>query len=147
MATKTGVQLVRTADVDTWYRAGGAEMALGDVIDASNNAPDSMSVGFARYRAGASNPWTVTYDEALIIMSGRFSVRSGAEVTTAKAGEVIFLRAGTAVTYAADEDTALVYVTHPHWYAATLASEHAAQLDAFGEIDARTAASFVSGTP
>jgi hypothetical protein len=34
-------------------------------------------------------------------------------VATAKAGEVIFHRAGVKVVYQADEDAELVYVSHP----------------------------------
>jgi ethanolamine utilization protein EutQ len=45
-------------------------------------------------------------------------------------GEVIYLRPGPALIYHAEEDTELVYVTHPHWMARQ-ASPYAARLDEF----------------
>jgi ethanolamine utilization protein EutQ len=130
MAAATGtVRRFRAADVADWYQAAGAEMALGDVLEASNSG--TMSVGFARYREGAANEWTVTYDEALVITRGVFTVHSEDGPRTATAGEVIFLTNGAKVTYQAEEDTELVYVTYPHWYDATRKSSLADQLDAF----------------
>jgi ethanolamine utilization protein EutQ len=118
-------------DVDTWYRPGEINMLLGDVLDPSNS--ESMSVGFAHYAPGASNEWVVTYDEALIVTKGAFTVTSAEGVeTTARPGEVIFLRAGTPVVYSAKEEGAeLVYVTYPHWAEAHAASEYAPFLDTF----------------
>ncbi len=84
------------------------------MLDAENS--DAMSVGFARYKKkGDRNEWTVTYDEALIVTKGIFTVHSDEGVKTAKAGEVIFLTKGTKVTYeGGEDDTEVVYVTHPH---------------------------------
>jgi ethanolamine utilization protein EutQ len=124
-------------DVDTWYRPGAIKMLLGDVLDSSNS--ESMGVGFAHYAPGASNEWVVTYDEALIITRGAFTVTSADGVeTTARAGEVIFLRAGTPVVYSAKEEGAeVVYVTYPHWMEAHAASEHAPFLDSFAPSEER----------
>jgi ethanolamine utilization protein EutQ len=124
-------------DVDTWYRPGEIQMLLGDVLDPSNS--ESMSVGFAHYAPGASNAWVVTYDEALIITRGAFTVTSADGVeTTARAGEVIFLRAGTPVVYSAkDEGAEVVYVTYPHWSEAHAASEYAPFLDSFQPSEER----------
>jgi ethanolamine utilization protein EutQ len=73
-----------------------------------------MVIGFARYHKGAANQVaTLPYDEALIITRGVFTVRRADGVATAKAGEVIFHRAGAKVLYQADEDAELVYVSHP----------------------------------
>jgi ethanolamine utilization protein EutQ len=114
-AATEGIRLFTAENVDAWYRPGEIKMLLGDVLDSSNS--ESMSVGFALYAPGASNEWVVTYDEALIITRGAFTVTSADGVeTTARAGEVIFLRAGTPVVYSAKEEGAeVVYVTYPHW--------------------------------
>lgn len=50
-----------------------------------------MTVGFARYRKGESNDWTVSYDEALVITKGAFTVQTDDGSTSARAGEVIYL--------------------------------------------------------
>ena len=112
-------------DVDTWYRSGDRKIFLSDALDPSNS--ESMSVGFARYAAGEWNEWVVTYDEALIVTRGAYTVTSADGVeTTARAGEVIFLRKGTPVVYSAKEEGAdVVYVTYPHWMDAQRQSEHA----------------------
>jgi ethanolamine utilization protein EutQ len=124
-------------DPDTWYQAEGRPIFLADVLDADNS--ETMSVGFARYDKGAENAWTTTYDEALIVTSGRFTVRSADGAQTADAGEVIYLTADTELVYQADEDTELVYVTYPHWAEATRASRYAAALDAFHPVAAARA--------
>jgi ethanolamine utilization protein EutQ len=114
-AASEGIRLFRAEDVDTWYRAGDRKIFLGDVLDPKNS--DAMTVGFARYAPGESNEWVVTYDETLIVTRGAFTVAAedGRE-TTARAGEIIFLRAGTPLVYSAkDEGAELVYVTYPHW--------------------------------
>jgi ethanolamine utilization protein EutQ len=116
----------------TWYQAGDRPIFLADVLDEDSGVP--MSVGFAIYGAGASNDWTVTYDEVLVITKGAFSVVSDGRTTTARAGEAIFLVKGTTLTYRAEEPTELVYVTYPHWAAATRRSEHAAALDFFRPV-------------
>ncbi|WP_255414861.1 cupin [Amycolatopsis sp. BJA-103] len=104
-------------------------MFLADVLSRDSGA--AMSVGFGRYGKGEKNPWKMTYDEALVITSGVFTVEGPSGSVTARAGEVDYLRAGTEVVYAADEDTELVYVTYPHWLAATESSAEAHRLDDF----------------
>ena len=121
------------SDVTEWFKSNGARIYLGDVLDETNSA--HMGVGFARYKRGESNAWTVTYDEILVITKGTFSVKTDDGVVTARAGEIIQLTKGTKLTYAADDDAELVYVSYPHWAAAQKASPHAALLDTFGPVD------------
>jgi ethanolamine utilization protein EutQ len=113
-----------------WYQPDDKQIFLGDVLDSSNS--DTMSVGFARYQKGETNEFIVTYDEALIVTRGAFTVRSADGAETAKAGECIFLTKGTKVVYQGEEDdTEVVYVTYPHWFDAQRNSEHADLLDKF----------------
>jgi ethanolamine utilization protein EutQ len=116
-------------DVAEWWQRGDQHLYLGDVLDHTSEA--AMSVGFIRYRKGESNPWTVTYDEALIVTKGAYTVRTDEGAVTARAGEVIYLPAGAKVVYEAPEDAEVVYVTHPHWVTATETSEHAPALKEF----------------
>lgn len=124
-----GVRRITSADRIDWFRRIGEEIRLGDAVDASSGA--AMTVGFARYGAGAQNAWTVHYDEALVVTRGRFAVDSGGGTVEAAAGEVVYLGAGTAVTYRAITDAELVYVTFPHWYEATRDSADAGLLEQF----------------
>ncbi|TDE15075.1 cupin [Jiangella asiatica] len=123
------VTKVTSADALEWYRRDDQDLLLADAIDHRHDA--AMTVGFARYGAGESNPWTVSYDEALIVTKGRFSVESGGVVRTAAVGEVIYLRAGTDLVYRAEEESEVVYVSYPHWMPATQASAHAERLAEF----------------
>ena len=65
---------------------------------------------------------------------GRYSVVSGGVVTTAMAGEVIYLRAGTDLVYRAEEESEVVYVSYPHWMAATEASPYVKRLAEFRPV-------------
>lgn len=124
------VQRFTNKDPKTWYQHTDRQIYLGDVLDASNS--DAMSVGFCRYNKGETNEWIVTYDEALIVTKGVFTVRFAGGTKTAKVGEVIFLTKGTQVVYQGEEDgTEVVYVSYPHWLEATRNSRHAAQLELF----------------
>jgi ethanolamine utilization protein EutQ len=134
-AATEGIRLFKAEDVDTWYRSDEGQIFLSDVLDPSNS--ESMSVGFARYAPGESNEWVVTYDEALIVTRGAYTVTSADGVeATARAGEVIFLRKDTPVVYSAKEQGAdVVYVTYPHWMDAQRQSGHAGYLETFQPAD------------
>lgn len=130
-----GIRLFTARAADAWHQSEDRQVFLSDVVDKSNG--DTMSVGFARYGPNESNEWVVTYDEALIVTRGAYSVTSADGVkTTARAGEVIFLDKGTKVVYSAEQDGAdVVYVTYPHWIDAQEKSEHAAFLDTFHPVE------------
>lgn len=131
------VRLVTSSMPDTWFQAQESPIYLTDVLDGSNGV--AMTVGFARYGKGSSNAWTVTYDEALVITQGTFSVDTADGTTTASAGQIIYLEAGTELVYRADEDCELAFVTYPHWQQATQESEFASRLDDFHPVPASSA--------
>lgn len=121
------------AKVHQWYQSDGQRIFLGDVLDGSNSR--TMGAGFARYDKGASNKWIVAYDEVLVVAKGAFSVETAEGVVSARAGEIIFLTKGTALTYRADEDTELVYVSYPHWAEAQANSPYANLMQTFSPSD------------
>lgn len=126
----SGVRKVTSDDAGlTWFRRGQQDLRLADAIDGADGV--AMTVGFARYAAGESNSWTMSYDEALVVTKGRFAVDSGATSTVAGPGEVIYLSPGTDVVYRAEEESEVVYVSYPHWFEATERSPHAHRLEEF----------------
>ena len=129
--TQEGIRLFTPEDVQTWLQSERRQIFLGDVLDETNS--DTMGVGFARYGPGESNDWVVTYDEVLIVTKGTFSVTSASEdKTTAREGELIFLRRDTDLVYSAgDSGAELVYVMYPQWTTTQLASDHPELLDTF----------------
>lgn len=110
-----------------WFQRLDQQIFLADVRNQDDGA--QMSVGFGRYAKGESNPWTLNYDEVLVITKGRFTVKDPDGPVSAGVGELLYLSAGTEVEYIADEDTEMVYVTYPHWYAATAQSPQAGLLE------------------
>jgi ethanolamine utilization protein EutQ len=128
-----GVTLFTPNDVETWYQPEGQRIFVGDVLDKEHS--DTMSVGFARYAPKQSNEWVVTYDEALIVTKGVYSVTAeDGTKTTAKEGEVIYLAKGTKVVYSAEEETEVVYVTYPTWMDAQRKSKYAHLLDIYRPV-------------
>ncbi len=130
--TDNQVPLLTSDDPLEWYQRQDQALFLADAIDGTAGA--AMTVGFARYAAGEENEWTVSYDEALVVTKGRFEVVAESGVTTAGPGQVIYLYAGTPLTYRAVEEAELVYVSYPHWMQATLDSPHADKLDDFHPV-------------
>ena len=102
-----------TLDDAKWVQFDSSRIFLGEVVDETNSS--SMGVGYARYDAGEANEWTLSYDEALIVLKGSFTVAVGDGEVSAGLGDVLWLEAGTSVVYKANEDAVLVYVSYPMW--------------------------------
>ncbi len=108
------VQNLTTDDVESWSRVGEGQIFVSDVID-QNTEPDAkMTVGFARVGKGEALDISFPYDEVLILTKGSYTVRSeGGTAITARAGQVIYLPAGSSSSSIAEEDAEMVYVANP----------------------------------
>lgn len=104
-----------TADeAATWSRVGDGEIFVSDIVDQATVPDANMTVGFARVGKGEALDISFPYDEVLIVTKGSYTVRTGrGDEVTARAGEVIYLPAGSSSTSRAEEDTEMVYVAHP----------------------------------
>ncbi|WP_343563840.1 AraC family ligand binding domain-containing protein [Kiloniella sp. b19] len=70
-----------------------------------------LGSGFARFKC-ADIPWTVRYDEMLLVLEGQLTVLCGEDRLTAGSGDCIWLPRGTELRYRSEE--ALVfYAIHP----------------------------------
>jgi ethanolamine utilization protein EutQ len=123
---------VTSEDRLEWVKHRDQEVRLADAVDGTHGA--AMTVGFARYEAGATNAWTVVYDEALVVTKGTFTVRWADRQVTAGVGEVIYLPADTPLEYHSEQGAEVVYVTYPHWLAATEQSPQAPNLADFEAV-------------
>lgn len=123
-----------TRDDAKYYQYRDREIFVGDVLDAEHS--DSMSAGYYRNaKKGVRNAWVVTYDEVLVVLRGALTIRTDTGAHTAKPGEILFLKKGTALSYeAAEDDTEVVYVSYPHWLDAHSKSEHAHLLDDYHPV-------------
>ena len=70
-----------------------------------------LGTGFARMTK-AEIPWTVQYDEVLLVVEGEITVRTAGGDLTAHAPDCIWLPAGTELTYVA-ESALVFYAIHP----------------------------------
>lgn len=103
------VEKFTSAAARDWMEWSG--IALADVVNEDETPGVKLgAVGFTRAPAGSRSEFEFPYDEVMVVTSGRCSVESGGETLTAGPGEVIYLPAGVAGAFRADEDVELVYV-------------------------------------
>ena len=70
-----------------------------------------LGTGFARFR-NAKIPWTVQYDEVLLVLEGHVTVRTESADLEAGPQDCIWLPTGTSLTYLA-EDALVFYAIEP----------------------------------
>lgn len=76
----------------------------------------TLGTGFARF-TNAAIPWTVKYDEVLLVVEGRVEVETPGETFVLEALDSLWLPSGTELVYRSD--SALVfYAIHPADWAA-----------------------------
>ncbi|MEL6999928.1 MAG: ethanolamine utilization protein EutQ [Pseudomonadota bacterium] len=71
----------------------------------------ALGCGYVRM-TGAEIPWTIKYDEIVLVLEGSITIRTAAGDLTAKAHDSIWLPAGTKLTYVSPE-ALLFYAIHP----------------------------------
>jgi ethanolamine utilization protein EutQ (cupin superfamily) len=108
------VQKLVAPGAEAWSQVGDGEIFVSDLVDEAREPDAKMTVGFARVGAGEALDISFPYDEVLILTKGAYTVRTeDGEAITARAGEVIYLPAGSSNSSRADEDTEMVYVASP----------------------------------
>ncbi len=70
-----------------------------------------LGVGVVRL-TNASIPWTIKYDEFVLVLEGTFTVKMDDQELIASANQAIWLPAGTRLTYHSDS-ALLLYAIHP----------------------------------
>lgn len=77
-----------------------------------------LGAGYVRMK-NAEIPWTIKYDEVVLVLEGEFTIRTAEGDLVAKQHETIWLPAGTELTYIA-ENALLFYAIQPSdWASAT----------------------------
>jgi ethanolamine utilization protein EutQ len=109
-ARKAPAKVIPYENVPFAPRFAYGEMCdIGPVVGERDGAP--FGFGFARM-TGAEIPWTITYDEVLLVISGVIRIRIGRKVLAAGPGDSVWLPAGTALVYEA-QDCLVAYAVHP----------------------------------
>ena len=70
-----------------------------------------LGAGYVRM-SNAHIPWTIKYDEMVLVIEGSITIHVGEEKLTAQAGESIWLPKGTELIYES-EKALLFYSIHP----------------------------------
>ncbi len=107
---KTPPKRLGVADASFQPRFEYGDQAQVAVVTGSGDGTP-LGTGFARF-TDAAIPWTVRYDEVILVIEGRFAVETEDGTITAGPRECIWLPNGTEVVYRAEQ--ALVFYTiHP----------------------------------
>ncbi len=72
----------------------------------------TMGAGVACFE-DCSIPWTVLYDEVIIVLEGHFRLCSGDERYECEPGDVLWLAENTPVVYEADGKAKVFYALYP----------------------------------
>lgn len=110
METASTASLVKFEELSFLPRSQGGDTAWLAEISGTKDGT-TLGTGFARLRK-ARLVWQLRYDEVLIVLEGVLRVHVGDEILTAGPHDSIWLPAGSAVTYEAD-DALVVYAIHP----------------------------------
>ena len=107
---KSAPRVINLADVPFVPRFEyGDQAQVASLCGADDGS--KLGVGLVRLQS-ASIPWTIKYDEFVLVLEGRFTVITDAEKLTASSMEAIWLPAGTQLTYVS-EKALLLYAIHP----------------------------------
>lgn len=91
-----------------------ADIFVGNLVDEKDGGP--ITIGYGRYAPNQSLTETMAVDDVMIILEGRVSVSTSAGMLTARAGDIVYMPKGEAVTIMTEGEGALTaYVTYPHW--------------------------------
>ena len=72
-----------------------------------------MGCGIVVFEQGVSVPWTVLYDEAMVVLEGHFTLRVGDEVYECDPGDVLWLPENTPLVYEAADRAVVFYSLSP----------------------------------
>jgi len=124
------VQTFSIQDATDWMHWSGTDLA--DVVNGDETPGVRLgAVGFARAPRGSRSRFEFPYDEVLVVTKGSCTVQGRGGARTARAAEVLYLRAGTAGSFVADEAVELVYVAS----------------SPYGEVNREAKAALLGATP
>ena len=107
---KSSVRLRRFSELEFVPRFEYGHMAEAAELCGSKDG-SSLGSGFVRLH-NAHIPWTIQYDEMLILIEGELRVQVGEEIFQLQPQDSLWLPAGTELIYAADR-ALVAYAIHP----------------------------------
>lgn len=88
----------------------GMDVRTADVVTDADGSP--MAAGYMTITQG-SFPWTLHYDEIQIVLEGELHLGTADGVRIGKAGDVLYVPKGNAITFGTPTWAKFVYVTFP----------------------------------
>ncbi|MCP5073621.1 MAG: DUF861 domain-containing protein [Rhodobacteraceae bacterium] len=107
---KSAARVQRFAEMQFMPRFEYGDQAQAAVICGQDDGTE-LGAGMGRL-TNARFPWTIKYDEILVVLEGALRIHIGGEVLEAKQYDSMFLPAGTALEYEA-ESALILYAIHP----------------------------------
>jgi len=110
---KAAAQLIKCAERAFVPRFSHGDMAgIAEVTGSAHGT--RLGTGFARFHK-AEIPWTVRYDEVILVLEGQVTVRTDDGAFTAGPQDCIWLPKGTALTYVAEEALVFYAIEPADW--------------------------------
>lgn len=106
----SGVLLVRTDTVRCQSFEGRQDVRVKDVTTLEE-AP-RMAAGVMEVE-GTQFPWTLSYDEYDIVLSGTLEIKVGGRTYTGRAGDIFYIPKGSSISFCSPDKARYVYVTYP----------------------------------
>jgi ethanolamine utilization protein EutQ (cupin superfamily) len=108
--------LLWTAEEVKAKYAGSGVSQLARVMTDENS--DTIGFGLMNLKDGCAVDEMVKYDKAIYVTKGEWVISLEGKRAEGKAGDMLFIRRGTPVTYEARGDSEAVYCTYPVWWKA-----------------------------
>lgn len=103
---------VRNMPFDAEFTASNGPLAIDRRSKPSGLR--ELSAGFVEFtETGATEPWTLPYEEVLYVVQGELTLTHGEEQVVAQAGDLVTLEKGATVVYAGTAGTRLVFSLVP----------------------------------
>lgn len=106
----TGVLLVRSGTVKCESFEGRRDVRVKDVTTL-NEAP-RIAAGVMEVEK-TSFPWTLSYDEFDIVLSGTLEIKVGERTYTGRTGDIFYIPKGSSIAFSSPDLARYVYVTYP----------------------------------
>lgn len=106
----SGVLLVRSGTVKCEPFEGRQDVRVKDVTDLTE-AP-RIAAGVMEVEK-TSFPWTLSYDEFDVVLSGTLEIKVGERTYTGRAGDIFYIPKGSSIAFSSPDLARYVYVTYP----------------------------------
>lgn len=106
----SGVLLVHTGTVTCQSFEGRQDVRVHDVTtleEAPRMAAGVMEVERTQF------PWTLSYDEYDLVLSGTLEIKVGERTYTGRTGDLFYIPKGSAISFCSPDKARYVYVTYP----------------------------------